>query len=68
MVTRHTEISDLPCLLRVEEVAHWANVSCGVVYEAIKSGQLASVRLGRLVRVPRTTLEGWMQVDQRGAA
>ncbi len=59
-ITRTTPITDLPELLRVEEVAAWADVGKGTAYEAVRSGSLPSVRIGRLVRVPRAALERWV--------
>jgi excisionase family DNA binding protein len=57
VITRFTAIRDLPELLRVEEAAAVLDVSTYLVYEMVKRGELPSVRLGRLVRVPRTALE-----------
>jgi excisionase family DNA binding protein len=55
-ITRYTNVDDLPALCRVHEVAAWLGVSRGQAYAMVKSGALASVRLGRLVRVPREAL------------
>ena len=55
-ITRTTPLADLPELCRVPEVAAWMDTSRGIVYALVKSGTLPSVRLGRLVRVPRSAL------------
>ena len=55
-IDRHTQLDQLPELLRVPEAAAWADVSRGCIYEAIHRGQLPSIRLGRLVRIPRSAL------------
>jgi excisionase family DNA binding protein len=55
-ITRHTPLADLPELLRVDEAAIWLDCSRGVVYEMAKTGELRSVRLGRLLRIPRDEL------------
>jgi excisionase family DNA binding protein len=55
-ITRTTRVEDLPELLRVPEAAAWLGVSAGVVYALAQSGALRSVKLGRLLRVPRTAL------------
>jgi excisionase family DNA binding protein len=55
-VTRHTPLAELPDPLRVEEVAAKLDCSAGVVYAMARSGELASVRLGRLLRIPRAAL------------
>jgi excisionase family DNA binding protein len=59
-ISRTTPIANLPELLRVPEVAAYADVSPGVIYEAIRCGQIPHVRLGRLVRVPRSALQALM--------
>jgi excisionase family DNA binding protein len=64
-VTRFTPLEELPELLRVEEVASYWDVSRGIVYELVRRGELPSLRLGRLVRVPRSALA--RKID-RGAA
>jgi excisionase family DNA binding protein len=56
-ITRRTPISELPELLTPTEVADWLGIGKGLVYEMIKRDQLANVRLGRLVRVPRSALQ-----------
>ena len=66
MITRFTSVSDLPSLLRVPEVAAWTDTSTGAIYQAIRQGQLPHVKLGRLVRVPRSAVEAWVQVADRG--
>jgi excisionase family DNA binding protein len=63
-ITRHSPIESLPELLRPEEAAAWADCSRGVIYELARTNRLASVRIGRLLRIPRSALEAWV----RGAA
>jgi excisionase family DNA binding protein len=55
-ITRHTPLTDLPELLRVEEAAAYLGIGKGLAYEMVRRGDLASVRLGRLVRVLRDGL------------
>jgi excisionase family DNA binding protein len=55
-ITRLTPASDLPELLRVEEATAWLDVGQHFVRELIARGELPSVRIGRLVRVPRWSL------------
>ncbi len=56
VIGRDTPLDALPELLRVEEAAAWCDVSSGCLYEAIRRGELPSLRLGRLLRVPRDGL------------
>jgi excisionase family DNA binding protein len=66
VIDRRTPASDLPELLRVQEVAEWADVSRGVVYEEIRRGRLAHIAIGRLVRIPRSALVAWANGSQNG--
>jgi len=59
-ITRTVPVADLPQLLRVDEAAAWADCSRGVIYELVRTNQLASVRLGRLLRIPRSALAQWV--------
>jgi excisionase family DNA binding protein len=67
-ITRFTPIEQLPEMLRPEEAAAVLGVSKGLVYELCRRGDLASVRLGRLLRIPRSAIESNLHVDQRGVA
>lgn len=55
-ITRATPLSELPELLSVPEAATWLHIGRGLAYEMVRRGDLPSVRLGRLVRVPRAGL------------
>lgn len=55
-INRHTKIDELPEMCRVEEAAAFYDCGKGVVYEMVRTGQLASIRLGRLVRIPKSAL------------
>jgi excisionase family DNA binding protein len=52
-----SDIANLPELCRVDEARRVLRISKSTVYELIRRGDLPSVRLGRLVRVPRVALE-----------
>lgn len=66
VITRNTPLSDLPELLTVDEAAAWLGIGRGLVYELVKTGELRSVKLGRLVRVRRDGLEA--MVARQGVA
>jgi excisionase family DNA binding protein len=42
----------LPDVLKVDEVARLLRLSRGAAYEAIRAGEIPSVRFGRTIRVP----------------
>lgn len=48
-------------LLKVEDVQKTANLGRSKVYELIASGELQSIRVGRAIRVPRQSLESWIE-------
>lgn len=49
-----------PLLLRVSEVAEELNVARSTAYQLVATGQLPAVRVGRAVRVSRSTLLEWI--------
>ncbi len=64
-ITRLTPLGDLPELLSVPEAATWLHIGTGLAYEMVRRGDLPSVRLGRLVRVPRAGLTAMIGADGR---
>jgi excisionase family DNA binding protein len=55
-ITRTTPIDELPQLVRVDEASAWLGCSRGLVFELCRRGDLQSIRLGRLLRIPREAL------------
>ena len=47
-------------LLTVPEAAQLLRISRNLAYELVARQQLPSVRLGRVIRVPRTSLDEWI--------
>jgi len=43
-------------VLTVEEARRWLGISRGSIYEAIRQGQIPSIRIGRRILVPRAAL------------
>jgi excisionase family DNA binding protein len=43
-------------ILSVEEVSRLLGLSRGLTYEAIRTGQIPSIRIGRRILIPRTRL------------
>jgi excisionase family DNA binding protein len=50
------QLRDLPLMLTVAEFARIARVGRSAAYESIRRGQIAHVRIGRKVRIPRAAL------------
>ena len=53
-------------LLKVSEVAQILNISIGLVYRLMQSGELPSVRLGRALRVKPAVLEEFINRKSQG--
>lgn len=48
--------AQLPAVLRVKEVAAYLRLPLSRCYELVQRGEIASIRFGRSVRVPRQAL------------
>jgi excisionase family DNA binding protein len=53
-------------LLRPEEVAEILGIGRTKLYTMIRRGELPALRLGKLVRVPRTQLDEWIADQVKG--
>jgi excisionase family DNA binding protein len=47
-------------LLTVPEAARLLRISRNLAYELVAKGELPAVRFGRVIRVPRRSLEDWI--------
>lgn len=54
-----------PLLLRPGEAADLLGVSRSTIYQLMGSGEVPSIRVGKLLRVPLNALEKW--VEERGS-
>jgi excisionase family DNA binding protein len=52
--------TDNRLLLTVPEAARLLRISRNLAYELVAKGELPAVRLGRVIRVPRRSLEDWI--------
>lgn len=64
-IGRTTALDDLPEFLTASETASFLAIGRGSVYELIRRGELPVVRLGRLVRVPKSGLTALAVSDGR---
>jgi excisionase family DNA binding protein len=53
-------MNDDQLLLTVPETAKLLRISRNLAYELVARGQIPAIRLGRVIRVPRSTLEHWL--------
>ncbi len=51
------KLADAPDALTVEQAAELLGISRGLGYQAVRAGQIPSVRIGRVIRIPRHALE-----------
>lgn len=58
-----TALADLPAILTVEEAAKFLRIGRSAAYEAVRRGDLPSVRIGRSLRVPRHALEALLGLE-----
>ena len=56
MENKYRDLSDLPMILRVEDLMPILGIGRNTAYELIRSGQIRSVRIGRQIRIPREAL------------
>ena len=47
-------------LLRARQVAVLLKIQLGTVYELVRSGGLPAIRVGRLMRFRRSSIDGWL--------
>lgn len=55
-----TALAHLPTVLTVEEAGEVLRCSRGSMYEAVRRGDVPSVKVGRSIRVPRHALEAML--------
>lgn len=66
MANAMAEATDERLLLTVEEAARRLGIGRSLAWRLVRSGELPSVRLGRLVRVPERKLQVWLDRRCRG--
>jgi excisionase family DNA binding protein len=54
------DFENLPTVLTVPEMAKVLRIGRGSAYELVRSGGVPSVKVGKLVRIPRDGLILWM--------
>jgi len=60
-------MNDDQLLLTVSEAAKLLRIGRNLAYELVARGEIPSVRLGRVIRVPRSSLEQWLEREARQA-
>jgi len=55
--SRRAKLDRLPPFLNIGELASVYSISRGLAYQMVKRGTVASIRCGRLIRIPRSAIE-----------
>ena len=55
-MTPITSYSDLPLVLHVKDLAKVLSISQNTAYALVRSGQIRSIRTGRIYRIPKDAL------------
>lgn len=48
-------------LMTVDELAKFLSITPDTVYRKVRVGEIPSIRIGRLLRFPRKTIENWLE-------
>jgi excisionase family DNA binding protein len=59
-----TDFEHLPPVLTVPEMAKLLRIGRGSAYELVRSGGVPSVKVGKLVRIPRDGLILWLSREK----
>jgi excisionase family DNA binding protein len=59
-IGRKTRFEDLPDFLSVEETRRYFGLGRSTIYELLRRKELAHVRFGRVIRIPRIALEKFL--------
>lgn len=55
------KFEDLPHVMTVEEVSKVLRIGRSNTYALVRSGQIRSVRVGRIYRVPKSAVEDYLK-------
>lgn len=51
-------------VLDVEDIQEYLGISRSKAYQLVNSGQFHVVRIGRLIKIPRSIFEDWLNGNQ----
>lgn len=57
------DLSDLPPLLRVEDLMPILQIGRNSAYNLVHSGQIQSVKIGRQIRIPKAALLSFLRIQ-----
>lgn len=56
----HTSYAELPMVMHVEDLATLLDIGRNAAYELVRSGKIASLRIGRTIRIPREAVINYL--------
>lgn len=59
-LSRGTFLENLPLLLSVSDVQNALGLGRNSTYQLLRSGKLKSIRVGKLIKIPRAALEEYL--------
>jgi excisionase family DNA binding protein len=59
-IDRKTRFADLPDFLSAEETRAYLRLGRSTLYDLLRRGELAHIRFGRVIRIPRTALRKYI--------
>ena len=60
MTTTYKSFEELPLVLTVEQLIPVLGIGRNAAYELVRSGQIASIRIGHQYRIPKDALAGFL--------
>jgi excisionase family DNA binding protein len=69
-VTSNKKLTDLPLVLTVDEARKVMRIGARQLRQAIARREIYAVKVGRSIRIPRTSIEAWLagpRTDHQGA-
>lgn len=65
MQEHSTRDNDRPAVLKVEDVARYLDIGMTKAYELVHSGQIRSVKVGRVYRIHITAIEEYVNLNRK---
>ena len=62
-MTKYTDVSQVPLVLSVPDMAGVLGISRNTAYDLVRSGRIRTVRIGRQIRISKAALQEFLQVS-----
>lgn len=61
-MANYTDMTQMPLVLSVNEMAEVLNIGRNTAYNLVRSGRIQTVRVGHQIRIPKAALQEFLQV------